>query len=186
MGVKKSSLNLNNFMSNDILLNEILKSTDVTSPNITSSEQSKENIDDLIKDISDPVEPVKLPPIMELKEENTEEFIRNNAGQLVQEGLDYVRQLKAERGNNVSYKEIESIAEMIKATASAIESLNKISIVKLKNESKEKLKQLEKETENKLQLSVTRDQLFDMMIKYNESKKDNKQLDDTIIDINQE
>lgn len=169
---------------NDILLKEIIKSTK-TEPTNFDNESSELN--DILQKIEEPPV-VKERETMELSEEELEKFIRNNAGQLIKEGLEYVRDLKEIRGTNVDAKEIEAIAEMIKATASAVESLNKISITKMKIKSAKEVKQLEAETQDHDKITITRDQLFKMAIEANKQNQQNikeasRTIENEIIDV---
>lgn len=167
-------------MNNDILL-RIINKDEKEKNNIT------DEVDDIIEGIDEISTPKELPPVMNLSSDDLESFIRNNAGQLVTEGLDYVRQLKAERGTNISSKEMESIAELIKATSSAIESLNKLSVVHLKHKNEQELKQLEMKSNESDKITITREQLFEMAVKMNQQKKEIQQLTkNNTIDISNE
>ena len=153
----------------DILLKELLKSTK-TEP--TNFDKEPEDINSIL-DKLEPPEPPKERETMELSEEDMEKFIRNNTGQLIKEGLDYVRDLKEVRGTNIDSKEIESIAEMIKATAAAIESLNKIATTKMKIKSMKDIKQLEVDNQDHDKITITRDQLFKMALEANQQNQKN-------------
>lgn len=173
---------------NDILLNEILKSTKPEPTNLSPNSDDN-SVNDIINSLSVPPQPIELPPVMTLKDEDLDQFIRDNAGQLIVDSLNYVRELKTAMGTNCSPKEIESIAEMIKATSAAIESLNKMSITRQKINSQEKLKimdnQQKLENKDNDKITFSRDYVFNKLMELHANKKsgESKKIDDPVVDV---
>lgn len=63
-----------------------------------------------------------------LSNENLKQFLLDQAGQLIQNGVNCVGEYKTILGGNPDTKEATALAELIKASSAAIESLNKLYI----------------------------------------------------------
>lgn len=106
-----------------------------------------------------------------LTKENIEKFVIENAGKLVKESIEVVSNVKDYISSAPENKDVSSLAELIGATSSAIETLNKIIVSDKKNETILKAKDMDiksrkelKESENTTKLLATREQVFKMLI----------------------
>lgn len=137
------------------------------------SEELNEMVGDLLeqlKDANKQVEQVKK--VSEpLTKENMEKFVVEKAGRLVEESLDVMSNVKDYISSAPESKDVGSLAELIAATATAIETLNKIIVTDKRNETVLKAKELDiasrrelKQADNETKLLATREQVFKMLI----------------------
>jgi len=137
------------------------------------SEELNEMVGDLLEQLSDAnkqVEQVKK-EANPLTKENMEKFVVEKAGRLVEESLDVMSNVKDYISSAPESKDVGSLAELIAATATAIETLNKIIVTDKKNETLLKAKEMDinsrkelKESDNQARLLATREQVFKMLI----------------------
>jgi len=137
------------------------------------SEELNEMVGDLLdqlKDATKKAETVKK-ETNPLTKENIEKFVVEKAGRLVEESLDVVSNVKDYISSAPESKDVGSLAELIAATATAIETLNKIIVTDKKNETIIKAKEMDissrkelKEADNTTKLLATREQVFKMLI----------------------
>jgi len=106
-----------------------------------------------------------------LKKEDIERFVIEKAGRLVEESIDVVSNVKEYISSAPESKDVGSLAELIGATATAIETLNKIIVSDKKNETIIKAKEMDitsrkelKQVDNTNKLLATREQVFKMLI----------------------
>jgi len=106
-----------------------------------------------------------------LKKEDIEKFVVEKAGKLVQESLDVVTNVKDYISSAPESKDVGSLADLIAATSSAIETLNKIIVTDKRNEALIKAKEMDissrkelKEADSQNKLLATREQVFKMLI----------------------
>jgi hypothetical protein len=125
--------------------------------------QLKQN-NTLIKDVPREADP--------LKKENAEKFVIEKAGQLVQESMELLREIKINlsAASFVDADSVAAISSLTGATAASIDLLNKLIIADKKNETTIKAKQLEIEARKQLadegpvQLLITREELLKNLI----------------------
>ena len=106
-----------------------------------------------------------------LKKEDIERFVIEKAGRLVEESIDVVSNVREYISSAPESKDVGSLAELIGATATAIETLNKIIVSDKKNETIIKAKEMDitsrkelKQVDNNNKLLATREQVFKMLI----------------------
>jgi hypothetical protein len=104
------------------------------------------NLDTLLNELSSfnvtaPV--VHREPEPDLTEDKVTDFVVKSAGALVSAGLDSVNDLRELVVQGQNPDEIAALASLISSTAGAIEALNKLTLLKKKNEASKELKQME-------------------------------------------
>jgi len=106
-----------------------------------------------------------------LTKENIEKFVIENAGKLVKESLEVVTNVKDYISSAPENKDVSSLADLIAATSTAIETLNKIIVTDKRNETVIKAKVMDiqsrkelKEVDTTTKLLATREQIFKMLI----------------------
>jgi len=106
-----------------------------------------------------------------LTKENIEKFVIENAGKLVKESLEVVTNVKDYISSAPENKDVSSLADLIAATSTAIETLNKIIVTDKRNETIIKAKDMDiksrkelKEVDTTTKLLATREQVFKMLI----------------------
>lgn len=106
-----------------------------------------------------------------LTKETMERFVIEKAGRLVEESLGVVTNVKDYISSAPEAKDVGSLADLIAATSTAIETLNKIIVTDKKNETLMKAKEMDiaarkeiKQADNQTKLLITREQVFKMLI----------------------
>ena len=106
-----------------------------------------------------------------LTKETMEKFVIEKAGRLVEESLGVVTNVKDYISSAPEAKDVGSLADLIAATSTAIETLNKIIVTDKKNETLMKAKEMDiaarkeiKQADNQTKLLITREQVFKMLI----------------------
>lgn len=106
-----------------------------------------------------------------LKKENLENFVIENAGKLVAESLDMIKNVKDYIISAPEHKDVSALADLVAATSSAIETLNKIIVTDKRNEvfikTKEmdiKSRQEKIENESQPKKLLSREDVFKMLI----------------------
>ena len=141
--------------------------------NICVSEELNEMVGDLLEQLKDANKEVaKVKKQSDpLTKENIEKFVVEKAGRLVEESLDVMSNVKDYISSAPESKDVGTLAELIAATASAIETLNKIIVTDKRNETIIKAKEMDinsrkelKEVDNQAKLLATREQVFKMLI----------------------
>jgi len=184
--------------NNDILLKEIQKIYGTpTDPQIkkeleeelptpvTLEEPKTESsdIDDILNNIPQSELKNNTTEILELKDENLDQFILNHAGQMVKDSVEYIKELKEHFQLNSTPDEIKAFSAAVEASAAAIESLNKMSITRQKIKAAKELKEMDTklklEEKDNDKITFTRDQLFEMIM----SKKKQEGIQDEPIDL---
>lgn len=95
------------------------------------------NADQIIKN------PEKAQEEFKLSKDNLEEFILNNAGKLIQQSVEMVSDVKQYVETAPEHRDVTSLAELIKASSSAIESLSKVLVQDKKGHTQKEVKQLD-------------------------------------------
>jgi vacuolar-type H+-ATPase subunit E/Vma4 len=137
------------------------------------SEELNEMVGDLLeqlKDANKQAEQVKK-QTEPLTKENMEKFVIEKAGRLVEESLDVMTNVKDYISSAPESKDVGSLSDLIAATATAIETLNKIIVTDKRNETVIKAKEMDiasrkelKEVDSNTKLLTTREQVFKMLI----------------------
>jgi hypothetical protein len=123
-----------------------------------------------------------------LTKENLEKFVIENAGRLVSESMDIVINVKDYISSAPESKDVGSMSELIAATSTALETLNKIIISDKRNETLVQVKDMDikskkeiREVDNNNRLLATREQVFKMLIE--SANKSAKIIDTEIIEL---
>lgn len=153
------------------------------------SEELNEMVGDLLSQLNDANEKAKKAEKEQntLTKENMERFVIEKAGRLVEESLGVVTNVKDYISSAPEAKDVGSLAELIAATSTAIETLNKIIVTDKKNETLMKAKEMDiaarkeiKQADNQTKLLATREQVFKMLI--DSANKSAKIIDAEVID----
>jgi len=137
------------------------------------SEELNEMVGDLLEQLNDANKKAEIAKKESnpLKKEDMERFVVEKAGKLVEESLEVVTNVKDYISSAPESKDVGSLAELIAATSTAIETLNKIIVTDKKNETLMKAKEMDiasrkelKESDNQTKLLATREQVFKMLI----------------------
>lgn len=137
------------------------------------SEELNEMVGDLLEQLNDANKKAEQAKKESnpLKKEDMERFVVEKAGKLVEESLEVVSNVKEYISSAPESKDVGSLAELIAATSTAIETLNKIIVTDKKNETLIKAKEMDissrrelKEVDNNHKLLATREQVFKMLI----------------------
>jgi len=153
------------------------------------SEELNEMVGDLLSQLNDANEKAKQAEKEQnlLTKETMEKFVIEKAGKLVEESLGVVTNVKDYISSAPEAKDVGSLAELIAATSTAIETLNKIIVTDKKNETLIKAKEMDiaarkeiKQADNQTKLLATREQVFKMLI--DSANKSAKIIDAEVID----
>ncbi len=125
---------------------------------------------DQLKDANKKAESVKKES-NPLTKDNMERFVIEKAGKLVEESLEVMTNVKDYISSAPESKDVGSLSDLIAATATAIETLNKIIVTDKRNEALIKAKEMDiasrrelKEVDSNTKLLATREQVFKMLI----------------------
>lgn len=106
-----------------------------------------------------------------LKKEDLEKFVISKAGELVEQSVSMVNNVKEYVFNSPESKDVSSLSELIAATATAIETLNKLLVNDKKNQTLKDVKQMDvdmrkqlKSEETGQKMLATREQMFKMLL----------------------
>jgi hypothetical protein len=86
-----------------------------------------------------------------LDKEELEKFLLNYSGKLIKGTVDYVEEVKQFITSAPDAKDVDALSKLVGASASAIESLNKILLQDKANEAKIQVKQMDIESKRELQ-----------------------------------
>lgn len=137
------------------------------------SEELNEMVGDLLEQLTDANKKAELAKKENnpLKKEDMERFVVEKAGRLVEESLEVVSNVKEYISSAPESKDVGSLAELIAATSTAIETLNKIIVTDKRNETVIKAKEMDITSRKELKavdasnkLLATREQVFKMLI----------------------
>ena len=103
-------------------------------------------------------------------DDNLDEFIMKTSGDLIQDSLEVLNNVKEYTASSPDARECQSIAELIKAAATAIDTLNKVSLQNKKSKTQLQIKQLDIETkkgiatqEQQTKLLLSREDIMDKL-----------------------
>lgn len=106
-----------------------------------------------------------------LKKENLEKFLLEKTGELVEEGLDTIKELKSIFVSNPNSDEIESLANAFKAVSSALSVLKDIQVNNNKLDSNKMLKEMEIKAKKELKESKKEDEAHRVLLTRDEVLK---------------
>ena len=108
----------------------------------------------------------------ELSKEDVEEFIINKSSKLIQDSLELIDNMKEVVHHMPEAENVSSLAELIKASTGAIETLNKLVVQDKKSNTTIKAKELDIQSKKQLQssdqqhaLMLSREEVLDRLLK---------------------
>lgn len=135
----------------------------------------EEGIDDLINQLKNTnKEMKKLPKTQEftLERDDLEQFLINKAGKLINDSMEMVDNVKQYVAAAPNSEEVESLANLLKATTSSIDSLSRIFIQNKKSETSISMKKMDidskkelLETDHQNKLEMSREEVLDRLIR---------------------
>lgn len=87
--------------------------------------------------------PEKVKTKFKLNKDELEEFIMNSAGELINKSIEMVDEVKDYVSSAPESRDVASLAELIKASSSAIESLSKVLIQKDRSKTQKEVKEMD-------------------------------------------
>ena len=101
-----------------------------------------------------------------------EDFLLKYSGKLIKDSVDYVEEVKQFITSAPDSRDVEALSKLVGASASAIESLNKILISNKTNDSRKEIKQMDidskkelaQENDQRLGLTINREELLKQLI----------------------
>jgi hypothetical protein len=153
------------------------------------SEELNEMVGDLLSQLNDAKEKAvvaekKSDP---LTKETMEKFVIEKAGRLIEESLEVMTNVKDYISSAPESKDVGSLSDLIAATATAIETLNKIIVTDKRNETVIRAKEMDiasrkelKTADTNTKLLLSREEVFKMLI--DSANKSAKIIDTEIID----
>tara|TARA_B100001093_G_C26762377_1_gene986332 strand:- start:924 stop:1412 length:489 start_codon:yes stop_codon:yes gene_type:complete len=137
-------------------------------------EEPLEGMDDLINQLrqnNNEVKKAQKAEEFELKPEQLEQFILNSTGKLVQDSMDMVSTVKQYVECAPDSEGVSSLAELLKATTSSIDTLSKLLIQDKRGDTATKLKKIDiaakaqlMDQEHNNKLALTRKEVLDQLI----------------------
>ena len=119
-----------------------------------------------------------------LTKEELEQFILNNAGNLIKQSIEVVADVKQYVETAPEHRDVVSLAELIKASSSAIESLSKVLVQDKRDKTQKDVKQMDIEGKKQLlQGEVNAKLMFSRDDVMKELLKDAKKAEQEIIDV---
>lgn len=107
-----------------------------------------------------------------LRKEDLEDFVIQKSGALVEDTLDMIHNVRDYITSAPESKDVSSLAELINAASTAIDTLNKIVISNKKNETSIKVKEMDvtvkkelQTAEENLKVALKREDIFKMLFK---------------------
>lgn len=116
------------------------------------------DLDDAVNDILSQLKGTaaiakKQPEEETLTKDQLEEFIIKNSGKLVTKSLNIVDDVKDYVASAPDAKDVAALAELISATSSAIETLNKVYISDERNKTQVKVKQMDVDSRERMNIA---------------------------------
>ncbi len=129
-------------------------------------------VNDILSQLKGTVAVTKKHPDEEiLTKDQLEEFIIKNSGKLVTKSLNIVDDVKDYVASAPDAKDVAALAELISATSSAIETLNKVYISDERNKTQVKVKQMDVEsrerinvTDNQTKILLSREDIMKALV----------------------
>ena len=148
------------------------------------SEELNEMVGDLLSQLNDAQEKAKQAEKESnpLKKEELEKFVVEKGGNLVEESLSMIKNVRDYIISSPEAKDVDAFAGLVAATSAAIDTLNKIVVNDKKSETSVKVKQMDiesrkelKQEETNQKFLATREQIFKMLM--DSTKKDAQETD---------
>lgn len=143
----------------------------------------KNEIDTLLEELHAVPQQVKQATPFTLQDNNLKQFLLDKAGELIEGSVECVSNYKSLLGGNPDVKEAGALAELIKATSTAIESLNKLYIQDERSRSAREVEHIRAEVknnanvnENGLTIKMSRKELMAQI--FNKSKNSSEEIID--------
>lgn len=134
----------------------------------------EEEVDDLIKQLQNNTKHAKelqKQPEFTLKKEELEQFILDKAGKLINDSIDMVGNVKQYVDAAPNAEDVESLASLLKATTSSIDTLSKLLVQDKRTATSLAVKQLDidskkqlQETDHQNKLELTREEVLDRLM----------------------
>jgi hypothetical protein len=107
-----------------------------------------------------------------LDKDKLEDFLLKYSGKLIKDSVDYVEDVKQFITSAPDAKDVEALSKLVGASASAIESLNKILISNKQNDSRKEIKQMDidskkelaQESDKRIGLTINREELLKQLM----------------------
>jgi hypothetical protein len=141
--------------------------------NTVMSEELNEMVGDLLSQLTEAQQAAKKVETEQnpLKKENLEKFVVETAGALVEESLAMLKNVKDYIISSPESKDVASFSELVQATATALDALNKINLSDKKNDTIKSVKQMDiearkalKQEDSTQKLLATREEVFKMLM----------------------
>jgi hypothetical protein len=137
------------------------------------SDELNEMVGDLLNQLNDANKKAEeiQKEVNPLKKEDLEKFVVEKAGSLVQESLDMIKNVKDYIVSAPESKDVSSFSDLVAATSSALDTLNKILVSDKKNETIVNVKKMDIEARKDLKqedttqkMLATREEVFKMLL----------------------
>jgi hypothetical protein len=107
-----------------------------------------------------------------LDKDKLEDFLLKYSGKLIKDSVDYVEDVKQFITSAPDARDVEALSKLVGASASAIESLNKILISNKQNDSRKEIKQMDidskkelaQESDKRIGLTINREELLKQLM----------------------
>tara|TARA_R100001163_G_scaffold60340_1_gene49559 strand:+ start:21 stop:461 length:441 start_codon:yes stop_codon:yes gene_type:complete len=118
------------------------------------AEELDEAVNDIIAQLKQNNKVVKA-PVEEsfLNKEDLEDFLIQNSGKLIKKSLSIVDNVNDYISSAPENRDVAALAELIKASSSAIETLNKLHVAKERNETQIEVKKIDVESKERLNIA---------------------------------
>lgn len=155
------------------------------------SEELNEMVGDLLSQLTEAQQAAKKVEAEQnpLKKEDLEKFVVERAGALVEESLAMLKNVKDYIISSPESKDVASFSELVAATATALDALNKINLSDKKNETLKSVKQMDidarkalKQEDTTQKLLTTREDVFKMLMDNLSKPEEVKAIDINTID----
>lgn len=153
---------------------------------MSDTQANKEEVDVLLDELRAIPKDVKAvsAKTFTLSSEDLKQFLLDQAGQLIQNSIQCVNGYRDYLGMSPGEKEVQSLAELIKASSAAIESLNKLYIQDERSKSAEKVERIRSEAKmlengagGALKITMSRKELMDAIFKKTKAIDDGPVID---------
>tara|TARA_R100000742_G_C4202124_1_gene30912 strand:- start:55 stop:495 length:441 start_codon:yes stop_codon:yes gene_type:complete len=117
-----------------------------------------EELDEAVNDIIDQLKQnnkVAKAPVEEsvLNKEDLEDFLIQNSGKLIKKSLSIVDNVNDYISSAPENRDVAALAELIKASSSAIETLNKLHVAKERNETQLEVKKIDVQSKERINIA---------------------------------
>lgn len=111
-----------------------------------------EVVGDLLSQLEASNKQIKKPPVdhPELKKEDIENYVVKKAGELVNHSIDVLEDIKGMISSSPTPDDIAALSSLVNATATALDTLNKLNITDKKNQTLIKVKEMDVESRKEM------------------------------------